>query len=60
MEFIEYFLFGFFCGNAFLYLIISIYDKKDCHHDFESWGDVYDDKQTRICKKCRLIEKRWV
>lgn len=45
-------------------LINTFFNNGDCTHDWEQWGDpiknpdALREMQSRICKKCRMIERR--
>jgi hypothetical protein len=34
--------------------------KGNCYHKWCEWGEPIDEKQYRICEKCKMVERRFL
>lgn len=42
-------------GDVVLYWI-----KSNCFHDWNEWGEPVNEKQYRLCNKCKMVERRYL
>ena len=61
------FAFLFYAGLALVAIIIILamlgdmvlyWFNGNCFHDWNPWGEPNDQKQYRLCNKCKMIERR--
>ena len=57
---------GVFIIGIMVSLVLDHFTSKGCDHSWDQWGDPVKDEytpnllQARICKKCRMIERRLI